>query len=95
METTANILQRLDALTWVSIAFGVATFILLVVAMVIPPRGQIHPSILQGAAIVTANVALIIFAHAIGTGKKATFRHGNTTAVVGDDDHAADPAEVA
>lgn len=95
MKATANIFQRLDALTWVSIAFGVATFVLLVVAMVIPPRGQIHPSILQGAAIVTANVALIIFAHAIGTGKKATFRHGNTTAVVGDDNPAADPAEVA
>lgn len=95
MKATANILQRLDALTWVSIAFAVATFVLLVVAMVIPPRGQIHPSILQGAAIVTANVALIIFAHAIGTGKKATFRHGNTTAVVGDDEPAADPAEVA
>lgn len=76
-------LRQVETVTWVVVALTCATFLLLVVAMLIPPRGQIHPSVLQGAAIITANVALIIFAQAVASGKTATFKHGNTTAVVG------------
>ena len=81
--TTDKRSVSLHPLVWSTIILTVISVVLLVVALLIPPQGEIHPSVLQGLAIITADIALVNFAHAIATNKVATFRHGKTTATIG------------
>lgn len=73
----------LHPLMWTVIGLTAASFGLLLVAMLLPPQGEVHPSILKGLSIITADIALVNFAYAIVSNKVATFRHGKTTATVG------------
>lgn len=66
-----------------TIILTVISVLLLLTALLLPPQGEIHPSVLQGLAIITADIALVNFAHAIATGKVATFKHGKMTATIG------------
>lgn len=75
---------------WTVIVMTAATFVLLLIAMLLPPQGEIHPTVLQGAAIITADIALVNFAYAIVSGKVATFTHGKTTATVGKRDDSSE-----
>ena len=84
MEQPKNI--RLHPLMWLVLGLVVASVIIFVIALWLPPQGEVHPSVLKGLAIITADIALVIFAHAIASGKTATFRHGSMTATIGDDD---------
>ena len=68
---------------WAVIGLTAASFVLLLIVALIPPQGEVHPSILKGLAIISIDVALINFAYAIVSGKVATFSHGKTTATVG------------
>lgn len=77
---------QLHPLLWLVLGLVVASVIIFVIALWLPPQGEVHPSVLKGLAIITADIALVIFAHAIASGKTATFRHGNVTATIGDDD---------
>lgn len=73
----------LHPLVWSTIILTVISVLLLLTALLLPPQGEVHPSVLQGLAIVTADIALVNFAHAIATNKVATFKHGKTTATIG------------
>ena len=68
---------------WAVIGLTAASFVLLLIAALIPPQGEVHPSILKGLAIISIDVALINFAYAIVSGKVATLSHGKTKATVG------------
>lgn len=70
-------------IVWAIIALTVASIALFLTALLIPPQGEVHPSVLKGLGIMTANIALVNFAYAIATNKVATFKHGKTTATVG------------
>lgn len=67
---------------WAVIGLTVASVILLLVGLLLPPQGEVHPSLLKGLAIITADIALVNFAYAVASGKTATFQHGKTSATV-------------
>lgn len=81
--TTNKRSVSLHPLVWSTIILTVISVLLLLTALLLPPQGEIHPSVLQGLAIITADIALVNFAHAIATNKVATFKHGKTTATIG------------
>ena len=81
--TTDKRSVSLHPLMWTVIGLTIASFALLLIALLLPPQGEVHPSVLKGLAIITADIALVNFAYAIVTNKVATFRHGKTTATVG------------
>ena len=74
---------HLHPLMWLVVGLAVASVGIFVVGLLLPPAGEVHPSVLKGLAILTADIALVIFAYAVVLGKTATFTHGNTSATVG------------
>ncbi len=78
---------------WAVIGLTAASFILLLVAALLPPQGEVHPSILKGLAIISVDVALVNFSYAIVSGKVATFQHGKTKATVGERSKSKDKDE--
>ncbi len=78
---------------WTVVGLTIASVIIFVVGMLLPPAGEVHPSVLKGLGIITVDITLVVFAYAIVSGKTATFTHGKTTASIGrkkDDDNADD-----
>ena len=80
---------HLHPLMWLVVGLAVASVAIFIVSLLIPPPGEVHPSVLKGLAILTADIALVIFAYAVVSGKTATFTHGNTSATVGGSDKRA------
>ena len=74
---------HLHPLMWLVVGLAVTSVGIFVVGLLLPPAGEVHPSVLKGLAILTADIALVIFAYAVVSGKTATFTHGNTSATVG------------
>lgn len=74
---------HLHPLMWVVVGLALFSALIFVVAMCIPPEGEVHSSVLKGLAIQTTNIALVIFAYSVVSGKTATFEHGKTKATVG------------
>lgn len=77
---------HLHPLMWLVVFLAVASVILFAVALAIPPEGEVHKTVLEGLGIITIDIALVIFAYAVISGKTATFTHGSTTATIGRDD---------
>lgn len=75
--------RRLHPLMWTVIGLTAASFVLLFVGAILPPQGEVHPSLLKGLGIMSGDIALVNFAYAIVSGKVATFQHGKTKATVG------------
>lgn len=84
---------HLHPLMWLVVFLAVASVLLFAVAIVIPPEGEVHKTVLEGLGIITIDIALVIFAYAVISGKQATFTHGNTTATVGNARNDAPPDE--
>lgn len=82
MATKPENKKRIHPLMWTVIGLTAASFLLLLVSALIPPQGEVHPSILKGLALISVDIALVNFAYAIVSGKTATFQHGKTTATV-------------
>ena len=81
MKQKQNI--RLHPLLWLVIGLAVASVAVFVTALVLPPTGEVHPSVLKGLAILTGDISLVIFSYAIASGKTATFTHGESNLTVG------------
>lgn len=77
---------HLHPLMWLVVFLTVASVMLFAVALAIPPEGEVHKTVLEGLGIITIDIALVIFAYAVISGKTATFTHGSTTATIGRDD---------
>lgn len=71
------------------ITLGVAIG-LLITSFLLPPQGEINPSVLRGVAELCFWPALSFIAKALQEGKTARLQHGNTTVTVGDDDDLPD-----
>lgn len=84
---------HLHPLMWLVVFLAVASVILFAVAIAIPPEGEVHKTVLEGLGIITIDIALVIFAYAVISGKQATFTHGNTIATVGSARNDAPPDE--
>lgn len=63
---------------------------LLITSFLLPPQGEIHPSVLRSAALLCFWPALAFVHVAMKSGKTARLQHGNTTVTVGDDDSPGD-----
>lgn len=74
---------HLHPIMWVVVGISIASVLIFIVAMLIPPPGDVNTSVLKGIGLLTAQQALAIFAHAVISGKTATFSHGQTKATVG------------
>lgn len=82
MATATEAKRKLHPLMWCVIGLTAASFLLLLVAALLPPQGEVHPSVLKGLAIISVDVALVNFAYAIVSGKTTTFTHGKMSATV-------------
>lgn len=82
--------RKLHPLMWAVIGLTAASVILLLVGLLLPPQGEVHPSLLKGLAIITADIALVNFAYAIVSNKVATFNYGKTKIAVGKKKNAKD-----
>lgn len=71
------------------VTLGVA-IALLITSFLLPPQGEINPSVLRAVAELCFWPALAFIAKALQDGKTAKLHHGNTTVVVGDDDGPGD-----
>lgn len=74
---------HLHPLMWLVVGLTAASVGIFVGGLLIPPPGEVHPSVIKGLAILTVDIALVIFAYAVVSGKTATFTHGDTSATVG------------
>ena len=63
---------------------GLSTIILFVASFIVPPTGEIDPSILKAAALLFAFATLAEAREAIREGLGVKLTHGNTTIVVQD-----------
>lgn len=68
---------------WVVVGLALFSAVIFTVALLIPPAGEVSSSFLKGLSLQTVNIALVIFAYSVVSGKTATFEHGKTKATVG------------
>lgn len=69
---------------WVTL---ITTIVLFVASWIVPPTGEISPSVLQASAVLIGFGTLATVNNAINRGKTVSFNHGNTNVTVSDDDN--------
>ena len=84
---------HLHPLIWLVVGLTAASVGIFVAGLLMPPPGEVHQSVLKGLAILTVDIALVIFAYAVVSGKTATFTHGDTSATVGGNNKRAETDE--
>lgn len=80
-EETKNISKTTTILLWI---FGLTTIALFAASFIVPPTGEISPSVLKAAALLFAFATLAEAREAIREGLGVKLTHGNTTIVVQD-----------
>lgn len=81
MKNLLHIHYRLAFIICLAVSIG-----LLITSFLMPPTGEIHPSVLKGAAELMFYPALAFAAKALAEGKSAKVQHGSTVVSIGDDD---------
>lgn len=93
---TRNVRTSTTVALWVCMAASIG---LLVASFLVPPMGEISPSVLKGGSLLFAFAALMEVREAITEGLGVKLTHGDTTVVVqdmdGKDDVPADEVEPA
>lgn len=64
---------------WISLF---TTIVLFVASWIVPPTGEISPSVLQASAVLIGFSTLATVNNAIDRGKTVSFNHGNTNVTV-------------
>ena len=94
-EETRNISKTTTVLLWI---FGLTTIALFAASFIVPPTGEISPSVLKAAALLFAFATLAEAREAIREGLGVKLTHGHTTIEVHDLDgqpgHEHGPAPV-
>lgn len=80
-EETRNISKTTTVLLWI---FGLSTIGLFVASFIVPPTGEISPSVLKAAALLFAFATLAEAREAIREGLGVKLTHGHTTIEVHD-----------
>lgn len=70
------------------------TIVLFVLGFIVPPTGQIDPSVLTAGAELFAFATLAVVADAIRYGYDATVTHGNTSITINNNDDEKGEVEV-
>lgn len=88
---TRNVRTSTTVALWVCM---IASIALLVASFLVPPMGEISPSVLKAGSLIFAFAALMEVREAIAEGLGVKLTHGDTTVIVQDLDGAA-PAPAA
>lgn len=80
-EATKNVTRTTTILLWI---FGLSSLGLLIASFCVPPTGEIHASVLKGAALLFAFATLAEAREAIREGLGVKLTHGSTTIEVHD-----------
>ena len=80
-EETKNISKTTTVLLWI---FGLTTIALFAASFIVPPTGEISPSVLKAAALLFAFATLAEAREAIREGLGVKLTHGHTTIEVHD-----------
>ena len=80
-QETRRICKTTTVLLWI---FGLTTVALFVASFIVPPKGEIHPSILRAAGWLFAFATLAMAREAIREGLGVKLSHGHTTLEVHD-----------
>ena len=80
-EETKNISKTTTILLWI---FGLTTIALFAASFIVPPTGEISPSVLKAAALLFAFATLAEAREAIREGLGVKLTHGHTTIEVHD-----------
>jgi len=88
--------KSLTVQAWVAIALALVAATTFVVGMIIPPPGEVHPSVIQGMGLMIILVAIFFAWDAVIRGLDAKFEHGKTKVTIsGKRKKPADNAEAA
>ena len=87
---TRNVRTSTTVALWVCM---IASIALLVASFIVPPMGEISPSVLKGGSLIFAFAALMEVREAITEGLGVKLTHGDTTVEVKDLDGKEQPAE--
>lgn len=82
-EDTRNVTKTTTMLLWI---FGLTTIALFAASFIVPPTGEISPSVLKAAAMLFAFATLAEAREAIREGLGVKLTHGKTTIEVKDQD---------
>lgn len=80
---------QLDALEVAAFVIALTGLLLFIAGFIVPPLGEIHPSVLKGIGELLGFVAIFFAWYAVKKGRSAVFRHGSTTATI----NAAEPTK--
>lgn len=72
-------LDPLEIAAFTMAAFGLLLF---VSGFLIPPIGEVHPSVLKGIGELLGFVSVFFVWYAVKNGRSAIFRHGDTSAEI-------------
>ena len=93
-------MSKIKALTpqaWVAIALAIVAAATFIAGIIIPPPGEVHPSIIQGIGLMIVLVAIFFGWDAVIRGSETKFEHGKTKVTISRKRHAhtenADTAE--
>ena len=90
-------LKSLTPQAWVAIALAFVAAATFIAGMIIPPPGEVHPSIIQGIGLMIILVAIFFGWDAVIRGFETKFEHGKTKVTISGKRHAhpdnADTAE--
>ena len=89
---TRNVRTSTTVLLWV---FSVSAIGLFAASFIVPPTGEIDPSVLKAGGIIFAMMALIELREAVLEGLGVKLTHGQTTIEVHDLDNNPDTTEIA
>ena len=64
----------------------VAAIVMFAISFWLPPRGEIHPSVLKAVAILFGFAALGIVGKNLADGKEVKFNHGETEITISEED---------
>ena len=79
-------MKHLKALTiqaWVAIALAIVAAATFITGMIIPPPGEVHPSVIQGIGLMIILVAIFFAWDAVIRGMETKFEHGKTKVTIG------------
>ena len=81
-----NTMTKIKALTvqaWVAIALAIVAAATFITGMIIPPPGEVHPSVIQGIGLMIILVAIFFAWDAVIRGMETKFEHGKTKVTIG------------
>lgn len=84
--SSQNFIRRMREATlqaWTAIFLSIVSAGLIIAGIIIPPPGELHPSVIQGVGLLTVLVAIFFAWDATVRGLNAKFEHGKTKVSVG------------